>query len=309
MGAIESWLAEYGLLVVLLNVAADAAGLPLPSFPLLLVGGAMAAKGTLSVGGVLAAALAGALAADLAWYALGRAQGRRLLALLCRISLSPDSCVRQTETIYLRHGAKALLLAKFIPGFAVIAAAMAGQMRLGVVTFLVVDVIGSLLWASAWIGAGMLAGPLVGDLVALIIAYGRAGAAFVAAALALFIAWKWWQRRLAVADRAIDRVDAATLRQWLAEPDPAVLVDVRSPEIQVQEGRIPGALSVPVDASPERFGHLARDVRIVVYCGCPNEVSAVHLVKRLRASGWLRARPLAGGVEAWREAGLPLEAP
>lgn len=307
MDAIESWLAEYGLAVVMLNVAADAAGLPLPSFPLLLVSGALAAKGALPVGGVLAAALAGALVADLIWYALGRAQGRRLLGLLCRISLSPDSCVRQTETIYLRYGPKALLLAKFVPGFAVIAAAMAGQMRLRLSTFLLVDLIGSALWALAWIGAGMLAGPLVGDLVALIVAYGRAGAAFVAVALAGFIAWKWWQRRMAMADRAIARVDVATLRDWLGAADPVVVVDVRSAEIQAQEGRIPGALSLAVDAPAERFAHLPREARIVVYCGCPNEVSAVHLVKRLHAAGWPRALPLAGGVEGWREAGMPVE--
>lgn len=309
MSTLESWLAEFGLLVVTLNVAADAAGLPLPSFPLLLVTGALAAQGGPSVGAVLAAALAGALAADLAWYALGRVQGRRLLATLCRISLSPDSCVRQTETIYLRYGAKSLLVAKFIPGFAVIAASMAGQMRIPLRTFLLIDALGILLWSGAWVGAGVLAGPLVHDMVALIQAYGRLGAAVVLVALAVFIAWKWRQRRMAASDRAVPRLSVAELKGLNDTNAAPVVIDVRSREIQALEGRIPGALALAVDAGAGSFAHLARETHIVVYCGCPNEVSAVHLVKRLHGLGWSRAQPLAGGIEAWRAAGLPIETP
>jgi hypothetical protein len=67
--------------------------------------------------------------ADLAWYFAGSRLGRPVLRTLCRISLSPDSCVRQTESIYLRWGAPSLLVAKFIPGFAAVATALAGAIR------------------------------------------------------------------------------------------------------------------------------------------------------------------------------------
>jgi membrane protein DedA with SNARE-associated domain len=50
---------------------------------------------------LLVGALAAAIA-DTLWYLAGRRYGRRVLRLLCRVSLSPDSCVRQTETIFER---------------------------------------------------------------------------------------------------------------------------------------------------------------------------------------------------------------
>src|SRR5690242_17945090 len=109
MATLEAWLAQFGILLVYLNVAADAGGLPFPSFPLLLLCGALVKTGALGPLAVMCAALGGALTADMAWYFLGRAYGRRLLSALCRVSLSPDSCVRQTESIFLRYGPKSLL--------------------------------------------------------------------------------------------------------------------------------------------------------------------------------------------------------
>ena len=73
--------------------------------------------------------LVGALAAMIAdtfWYMTGRRYGTRVLRTLCRISLSPDSCVRQTESIFDRFGAASMIFAKFIPGFASVATALAG---------------------------------------------------------------------------------------------------------------------------------------------------------------------------------------
>src|ERR1700759_1549611 len=106
---------EFGLLAVFLNVLLDEGGLPLPAYPLLAVAGALAAQGQLSVISVIAAAVAGALIADNSWYWIARLHGRRVLALLCKLSLSPDSCVRQTESLFVKVGPAALLFAKFIP--------------------------------------------------------------------------------------------------------------------------------------------------------------------------------------------------
>jgi len=307
MHSIESWLSQFGVLLVYVNVAADAGGLPFPSFPLLLLCGALVKTGGLSVLEVLFAALFGALTADLTWYYLGRAHGRRLLAALCRISLSPDSCVRQTESIFLRYGPKSLLVAKFIPGFAVVAASMAGRMKIGLWTFVLIDVCGVLIWSGSWVIAGMLAGPLVSDLVESLQNYGTWGAAFLVAAFAIYLGWKWLQRRAAESDRAIPRVTIDELRQLIGSNNSVVLVDVRSKEIQALEGRIPGALSLAVDSPAEDLMRIPANSHIIVYCGCPNEMSAVHMVKRLQMLGRTRAQPLAGGVDSWSAAGMPLE--
>jgi membrane protein DedA with SNARE-associated domain len=55
------------------------------------------------------------------------------------VSLTPCSCVRQTEAIFVRRGAAWLLVAKFVPGFAAIATALAGTMRISRLSFVVYD--------------------------------------------------------------------------------------------------------------------------------------------------------------------------
>ena len=63
---------------------------------------------------------------DASWYIAGRAYGGRVMKLLCRISLTPDICVSQTQRSFERWGAKALLVAKFVPGLSMIAPPLAG---------------------------------------------------------------------------------------------------------------------------------------------------------------------------------------
>ena len=64
---------------------------------------------------VLGLALLAGVISDFIWYQVGRIRGGKVLTLLCRISLEPDSCVRRTETTFAKHGAKSLLIAKFGP--------------------------------------------------------------------------------------------------------------------------------------------------------------------------------------------------
>ena len=67
------------------------------------------------------------LAADCGWYLVGEKYGIRVLKTLCKISLEPDSCVSQTQTRFERWGVNSLVIAKFVPGLAIIAPPMAGR--------------------------------------------------------------------------------------------------------------------------------------------------------------------------------------
>src|SRR4051794_4263758 len=103
---------------------------------------------------ILLASLAACLIADYMWFLLGRRYGYRILRLLCRISLSPDSCVRDTEANFERWGMKSLLVAKFIPGFSTVAPPLAGATRRGTLEFLIYDSAGAFLWAGSAVAAG-----------------------------------------------------------------------------------------------------------------------------------------------------------
>src|ERR1700690_2378073 len=107
-------------------VFAEQGGLPIPSAPLLLAAGALAGTQKMNLSAAIAVAVAASLISDSLWYELGRQKGVRVLQLLCRISLEPDSCVRRTQVSFGRNGPRVLLGAKFIPGLNAMAAPLSG---------------------------------------------------------------------------------------------------------------------------------------------------------------------------------------
>src|SRR5258708_40058079 len=145
---------HYGIPLVFLNVLLEQFGLPLPAIPTLIVAGALARNGRMSTTHVMLVAVAGSLNADWIWFALGGRYGYRILRTLCRIYLSPDSCVRDTESTFERWGMRSLLFAKFVPGFATVAPPLAGATRASVWSFLAYDGIGAVLWSAVAVRVG-----------------------------------------------------------------------------------------------------------------------------------------------------------
>lgn len=294
---------QHGLLIVFFNVLVEQAGAPIPAYPVLVVTGALHESGGYSLWSLLGFAVLGAMIADYGWYLAGRRYGGKLLALLCKISLSPDSCIRQTESIYMRWGAPSLMVAKFIPGFASIASVLAGTVGTPRRSFLLYDIIGATVWAGSAVFLGSLFSSAVDELLNVLISLGVVGGILLALALAVFIARKWWQRHRFMKSLCMERVSVQELHQMLSSDTPPTIVDVRSTLMQAQ-GRIPGAISL---ALGEATLNLITDGEIIVYCDCPNEVSAALVSKRLLQSGYSRVRPLEGGLEAWRAAGFDVQ--
>src|SRR5437763_5938205 len=145
-------LQEYGLSFVFVNVLALQAGLPLPAYPTLIVAGAYAAMGGSPLWQLVGVGVLASILADTGWYTAGRRFGMRILSTLCRVSLSQDSCVRQTESIFQRFGPASLLFAKFVPGFASVATALAGAIRLNYFKFVAFDAVGPGVWVGAGVG-------------------------------------------------------------------------------------------------------------------------------------------------------------
>src|SRR6476620_5615448 len=99
MKEILQFVAQHGAAVVFAAVFIEQLGIPLPATPWLLAAGALAAMGKLNLFAVLITATVGSILADAIWFHLGRYYGARVLSLLCRISLEPDSCVRRTQNV------------------------------------------------------------------------------------------------------------------------------------------------------------------------------------------------------------------
>lgn len=305
---------QYGLWLVFANVLALQLGLPVPAWPTLIVVGALSARGDAAIAPwhVVGVAVAASLVADTVWYLAGRRIGRRVLRLMCRLSLSPDSCVRQTERIFERWGAPSLMVAKFVPGFAAVATSMAGVMRTGLPRFLFFDAIGAVLWSGVPVVLGVALRDAVGEAMALVDSAGRWGLMAIAAALVLYIAVKALQRQRLIRTLRMARVGADELNALLQSGKRPLIVDVRSPQSQ-REGRIPGAVWLDpqaFDSSLRASALTESDTdEVIVYCACPNEASAAGVARQLMKAGFKRVRPLAGGIEAWAHRGYAVERP
>ena len=121
-------LLAHGALIVFAVTLAARIGAPVPASPLLVVAGSLVEAGQISLAAVLAVSIAANVIGDGIWFGAGRRYGYQVLKLLCRISMSPDSCVRQSESFITRWGGSSLIAAKFVPGVSVVAAPMSGAL-------------------------------------------------------------------------------------------------------------------------------------------------------------------------------------
>jgi membrane protein DedA with SNARE-associated domain len=260
-------LIRHGPLIVFANVFLEQIGAPVPALPTLIVAGALAAQGQMSLPALLGAALVASMAADTIWFLLGRWQGHRVLKTVCRLSLSPDSCVRGTEDMFERAGMPSLLYAKFIPGYSTVAPPLAGAMGNTVGSFLLWDGFGSLLW----LGSGVLLGAIFHRAIDRVMDYmetlGFWALVVLAAGLALVIAAKWWQRKRVIKLLHLARISPDELKRMMDAGEAPTIVDVRNRTSSLHDPRrIPGALHMTFEEIDEKLAELPRDREIILYC-------------------------------------------
>ena len=255
----------YGLLLIFAAVLLDEIGLPVPSLPALVVAGAIARDGHFSLPSVIASALGGALVADIIWYWACRRLGRRVLALLCRISLAPDSCVRQTENLFSRLGAWSLLFARYIPAFSNIAVAMAAIVRVPLVFFLALNLAGSFFYYGLAVLVGALFHRAVADVLHTMETFGTVSIAALIAAFAAYILFRWWERVTFIRQLRMDRITIEELVGLIESGKAPIILDVRSAETRGRDGIIPGRAGGPSRRHPsaaqaDRTGYRDRDL-------------------------------------------------
>src|SRR5437764_14040024 len=150
------FLVRHGPAVLFAVVFVEQMGVPLPAAPWLLAAGALAATKIINWFAALASATFGSLLADLIWFYLGRYGGHRVLDLLCRISLEPDSCVRRTQDVFTRYGMRGVVAAKFIPGISTLVPPLAGNSGVSALRFFAFDGLGSVLYGGCFLFLGTL---------------------------------------------------------------------------------------------------------------------------------------------------------
>ena len=217
MDSLTASLLEHGVPLVGLNVFLQQLGLPIPAVPTMIVAGAMAAAARLSGAGVFAISVAASVIADLLWFWAGRRYGYRVLKFLCRVSLSPDTCVRQTEGIFERYGFFSVVVSKFVPGFSTVAPPIAGALDMSFPAFVAAAFASAALWVGAAMGAGWIFSSQVDYVLAWMSDNAVLAAGLVGALLASYIVYKAWQRWRLARFVAASRITVDELASMLDE--------------------------------------------------------------------------------------------
>lgn len=289
----------YGVLIVFAIVLVEQFGLPIPAYPILIVAGALSVDADVSWQLVWLAAIGACLICDFFWFRAGRFYGKRILRLLCKISLSPDSCVNQTEDRFRRFGVRSLLVSKFIPGFNTVAAPLSGAIGTQPRQFLLYSVTGAALWSGTGILLGVWFHNSVDGVLDTLSTFGSTALVVVAGLLALFVAFKYAERRRHRSRTAMERIEVGELLALIDSGHDPLIIDARSLSAQQMEAAIPGALVFKACKPEHLMASLDRDRHIVVYCSCPNDVTAAEVARQFVSNGFHRARPLKGGLDAW----------
>ncbi len=311
MNETVEFLVKHGYIVLFAAVLAEQSGFPLPSAPFLLAAGALAGLGRLNILEALALAILASLVGDSLWFYLGRSRGSSILRFLCKIALEPDSCVRQTGTVYSRYGADSLLFAKFVPGLSTVAPPMAGMYKLAPWKFALLDATGAALWAGSFMTIGWWFRTQLEVLAFYLERFGSGLGVAVASILLLYVALKYIQRRRVYRSLRIARITPHELKQRLDSGERLSLVDLRN-AIERSEGRIPGSIEIsPRVLTENQVDSIIAPLvgtEIILYCTCPNEVTSARVALQLKRHGVAHVRPLEGGFPLWRELGFPVEA-
>ena len=258
------FLIRHGYAVLFGWVLLEQMGLPIPAAPLLIAAGALARAGKMNLTFALALALIAVILADLFWYSLGRYRGGRILKLLCRISLEPDSCVRRTENLFVRHGVHSLLVAKFVPGLNTAAPSLAGIFRMPVRRFMIFDFLGALLWVVSVTSLGLI---FSDQLKQIALRWSGWLVAVLAGSLAAYVLGKFIQRRRFIRRLRIARITPKELMDKLRAGETISIVDLRQPmDIEAFPQMIPGALRIAMEEIEERHAEIPRDRDVVLYC-------------------------------------------
>jgi len=299
-------LVQYGVAILFAWAFAVQSGMPLPAAPVLLGAGALSGSGRMNLALALGATIIAALGADVLWYALGRSVGLRVFGTLCRFSLDPDSLVREAKERFLSHRGRYLILAKFLPGLNPLAAGLAGAASLRPDRFYAG--IGALLWAGAWIVLGYAFSDAIGLVATWASRVGTPLVIVLAAAVTVYLVLKYVRRRRFLVHLRKARIMPMALKRRLEAGDPLVIVDLRTAlDVEAAPYKIPGARLI----DPEELKHphrtIHRDSEVVFYCAEPREATSAQVALRAAAIGFHNVHPLSGGLEAWRQAGFPVE--
>ena len=256
----------HGYLALFLVNLIERLGIPVITTPVVIAAGLLAASGKMSLALVILITIVGTLIGDWVWYELGKRKGSSVIKMMCRISLSRETCIERTKRFSKKHADRSLLYTKFVPGVSHVSPPLAGISGMPLGRFMAYNFIGTTLWATALALSGWLSmRPLEWARIATVVL--TTLPVLIAGAIIGNLVWKYVQKRRFIRALRMERITPQQLHERIAAEDKPLVIDLRHPLDVLHDPRgIPGAINVLPEDIEARAKELPVEKEFILVC-------------------------------------------
>jgi membrane protein DedA with SNARE-associated domain len=158
---LEEFARIYGYWAVLFGIMLENLGIPLPGESIVVVGGFLAGRGDLEFWRVLTCVISGAVVGNTFGYWVGVYGGWPLVLTVSRWFRIDEQKLLDIKLRFSQNAARAVFFGRFVTLLRVFAGPLAGIVEMPFAQFMLYNVLGAVLWASAIVSAAYVAGQWV----------------------------------------------------------------------------------------------------------------------------------------------------
>jgi membrane protein DedA with SNARE-associated domain len=193
LGNLEPFVHAYGAAAVMVILAFESLGLPLPGESVLILASVLAGRGELSLLPLMLGAWAGAVLGDNTGYLIGSRLGRAIvLRYGAKIGINADR-LNRVEAFFKRYGPATVAFARFVTILRQLNGVVAGMLKMEWKRFFFFNALGGALWVSLWTLAGFYFGEHVSDIKVIAHDLERAGAILGIGVLIAALVYGFWR--------------------------------------------------------------------------------------------------------------------
>lgn len=192
--AVQEIAQQYGYWAVFIGIALENTGIPLPGETITIVGGFLAGTGELKYWFVLGSAISGAVLGDNFGYWIGRIGGWSFLKKVGSFFNIDEPQLEKVRQQFSENAPRAVFFGRFIALLRVFAGPLAGIAQMPYPQFLLCNLAGATVWASAVVTISFFLGRVI-PLPQLVSAIAKFGFVTLIIVIALIAIPLWWEHR------------------------------------------------------------------------------------------------------------------